>query len=168
MSEHDEEHFQNGSTSGKNIKSNKMHDTRKDSETSLDLFDIVGDTCDARFPWQRDVSTQCSIPVKVTPVDLSHGVPTHLISVPNSLRTLSVPGSRPLERPHSIGCLEGTVLEDELDRLRQGQLRVSRKSDSFLQISPRLHRKRLSLAVSDDHGSPSDLGSISELPDFER
>ncbi|OWF41968.1 uncharacterized protein LOC110461715 [Mizuhopecten yessoensis] len=144
--------------------------------TSYQMFDIVGDESGIRFPWQRDASTQCNIQiergkyVKSRSVDASSSSSSSL-TPPNTLSLSYLDcgnrGGQGIVRPHSIGCLEGTVHEGEIERLRQEQARKARKSDSFLQVSPRSLRKRASFAVSDEHGSVSDLGSISENPDIE-
>lgn len=145
-------------------------------ETSYQVFDIVGDESGVRFPWQRDVAIQCNIQVERGKYVKSKSIDTSSssssLTPPNTLCTsyldCNVVYGKYNVRPHSIGCLEGTVHEDEIERLRQEQARKSRKSDSFLQVSPRALRKRASFAISDEHGSVSDLGSISENPDIER
>lgn len=132
------------------------------------VFDIVGESFEARFPWQRDAATQCNIVIDCCGE-------CSVLRRFSSQNGLNSPDSQLLKaklhrRPHSIGCVENEPYDEELLRVRLEHAQQPRKSDSCLQVSPRANRRRSSPFYFDDpgSGSVSDLGSISELPDYER
>ncbi|XP_076095359.1 uncharacterized protein LOC143066243 isoform X2 [Mytilus galloprovincialis] len=134
------------------------------------VFDIVGESFEARFPWQRDVATQCNIVIDCNR-DSSYSrrcSGQNLLDSPTSQQLLRRKNLG--QRPHSIGCVENELHDEELLRVRFEHSQQPRKSDSCLQVSPRSQRRRSSPFYLDDFGSGSvsDLGSISEIPDFER
>lgn len=134
------------------------------------VFDIVGESFEARFPWQRDVSTQCNIVIDCCREgSLSRRCSEqNLLNSPTSQQLLRLRRTKLGQRPHSIGCVD--VCDEEFLRVRFEQSQHPRNSDSCLQVSPRSQRRRSSPYYLDEFGtgSVSDLGSISEIPDFER
>ncbi|KAJ8301106.1 hypothetical protein KUTeg_020093, partial [Tegillarca granosa] len=137
-------------------------------ELSYTMFDIVGDSFASRFPWQRDVSTQCNIWLNFKPQNLSDPLcePPGSLS-PTSQNKFDSSRSRFLSRPHSIGCVDSSLCDEEFENFKLEHARRSRNSDSFLH-SNRLQKRRMTNSLIDDQGSCSDLGSISENPDIER
>ena len=135
------------------------------------VFDIVGESFEARFPWQRDVSTQCNIIIEHPCCSLSRRCSEqNVLNSPTSQQLLRLRRSKLGQRPHSIGCVENEPYDEEFLRVRFEHSQLPRKSDSCLQVSPRSQRRRSSPYYLDElgSGSVSDLGSISEIPDFER
>lgn len=136
------------------------------------IFDIVGESFEARFPWQRDVATQCNIVVDCCrDWSVSRRCSSHNgLNSPDSQQLLTLRKAKLHRRPHSIGCVENEPYDEELLRVRFEHSQQPRKSDSCLQVSPRANRRRSSPFYLDDpgSGSVSDLGSISEIPDYER
>lgn len=136
------------------------------------VFDIVGESFEARFPWQRDVSTQCNIVIdccRDREESLSRRCSErNLMNSPTSQQLLKLRRTKLGQRPHSIGCVG--VCDEEFLRVRFEQSQQPRTSDSCLQVSPRSNRRRSSPYYLEEFGtgSVSDLGSISEIPDFER
>ncbi|XP_046565997.1 uncharacterized protein LOC124274678 isoform X1 [Haliotis rubra] len=143
-------------------------------------FDIVGESFDARYPWQRDVSVQCDMNYwkqyqKTAPPNSEFHSPG-LIDKDNSLgssmtnvclRRRDNFANRGKPRPNSIGPIENSKFQNELARFRDGYTRRGRKSEPCLGLfqSPPPNRTRLPLVLSDDTGSVSDLESIMENPD---
>lgn len=150
-------------------------DNRRSSQSSpYEEFDIVGETFEARFPWQKDVSTQCTLsPVEQriscgecsSPASSEPRTPetkkkTHssILRKRRKLRTL---------RPHSIGCTEDTAHQYDVLERKEDRIRKSRKSEPFVHKQTNFIRKRMPLVEQDDPGSMSDLESILEDPDDE-
>ncbi|ESO88748.1 hypothetical protein LOTGIDRAFT_165161 [Lottia gigantea] len=150
-------------------------------------LDIVGESFDARFPWQRDVSVQCNIPPVLSPRSYisppcypsSPLYPTSPIrkdephnSVSNAVAVVRRRKQNfKKERPKTIGPIENNMFENELAKFRDMHSRRNRLSDPNLANlfqSPPGTRKRGPLILSDDTGSISDLESILENPDMDR
>lgn len=143
-------------------------------------FDIVGESFDARYPWQRDVSVQCDMsywkqfqkhnhpssePYKSGLIDKDNSLGSSMTNV--CLRRRDNFANRGKPRPNSIGPIENCKFQNELARFRDGYTRRGRKSEPSLSLyqSPPPNRTRLPLVLSDDTGSVSDLESILENPD---
>lgn len=159
---------QNGEMSGMSNARSVHSNSCPHIELSYTMFDIVGDSFASRYPWQRDVSTQCNIRLNFNQQsfgDQSCEPPGSLS--PTSQNRFDISRSRFLSRPHSIGCVDSSVRDEEFENLKLEHARRSRNSDSFLH-SNRLQKRRMTNSLIDDQGSCSDLGSISENPDIER
>ncbi|XP_041347566.1 uncharacterized protein LOC121367453 [Gigantopelta aegis] len=157
--------------------SDRFNLKRSQSDNSSDVsyykkWDIVGDTFDARFPWQRDVSVQCNI-------NQDNGYSRHASSCgrddafyspmsPVCLRTDRPSGRTRSQRPNSLGQMDNYKYNCELSRFRENYSERTRKSDPSIMFqfqSPPQSRKRMPMVLSDDTGSISDLESIMENPD---
>ena len=150
-----------------------------DVEDHLDKVDIVGESFDARFPWQRDVSTQCNIPFLYRTSTTSSrnscascasedsvDTPTPSVRCSNSPEVVIRKKTSAFrqKRPHSIGCMDNMIYEAEMERLRELNSRRVRHSEPFVQNSAGLYRKRVPLLSQEDLESVSDLESILENP----
>ena len=150
-----------------------------DVEDHLDKVDIVGESFEARFPWQRDVSTQCNISFLYrTSTSSSRNscasfasedsidTPTPSVRSPNSPEVVIRKKTSAFrqKRPHSIGCMDNMIYEAEMERLREMNSRRVRHSEPFIQNSAGLYRKRVPLLSQEDMESVSDLESILENP----
>ncbi|KAL5014753.1 hypothetical protein ScPMuIL_009023 [Solemya velum] len=129
-----------------NPKRDSSPDSMRSSQSSpYEEFDIVGETFEARFPWQKDVSTQCTIsPVEArlscgecsSPASSEPRTPetkkkshSSLLRKRRKLRTL---------RPHSIGCTEDTAHQYDVMERKEERIRKTRKSEPFVHRQTKL------------------------------
>ena len=150
---------------------------RSQSDNSSDVsqyrkWDIIGDTFDAKFPWQRDVSVQCNINQEDgnTRQGSCDGRedPYHSQLIPVCLRNERPCLRTRSQRPTSLGHVDNYKYNCELSRFRESYCERTRKSDPSIMFSfhsPPQSRKRMPMVLSDDTGSVSDLESIMENPD---
>ncbi|XP_052283759.1 uncharacterized protein LOC127880500 isoform X3 [Dreissena polymorpha] len=141
--------------------------------------DIVGESYEARFPWQRDISTQCNILgyrdsissssstteggcstvssgiyVDCQNCDSHHSPVVSRRQSAEAVRQRYIPNRN--RRPKSMTCIETGKINSEMNYQGSGHMQM--ESD------PVLNRKRMPLMVSEDPGSVSDLESILENP----
>ncbi|KAK3102865.1 hypothetical protein FSP39_014522 [Pinctada imbricata] len=149
------------------------------SSTMGRSYDIVGESCDARFPWQRDVSVQCDFAaptqngtclkekVSMTKIPLTNGSlqSSNFLSPTTFYSEFHTPFRGTKEKSHSIGNMESAATDKEFEKRRNDASKRARNSDSFLQLSPRNLRKHTS---SIKERSVSDLMSISENASLDR
>lgn len=154
-----------------------------DVEDHLDKVDIVGESFEARYPWQRDVSTQCNIShlyrtstsssrTSCTSYASSYAsedsidTPTPSVVSSNSPEIVLRKKTNAFrqKRPHSIGCMDNMIYEAEMEKIRELNSRRVRHSEPFIQNTSGLYRKRLPLLPQDDPEIVSDLESILENP----
>ena len=151
--------------------------------------DIVGESFEARFPWQRDISTQCDIPGERCSVSSScsgsggSDGSYHLHNLQNcsnyinddrntSPRRASNDSIRRRHnmfknrRPRSMTSLESHLRSSDMYRSDTNinySGKQARTSSDPTALSNG-NRKRMPLLVADDPGSVSDLESIMENP----
>ncbi|KAL3853306.1 hypothetical protein ACJMK2_016856 [Sinanodonta woodiana] len=144
---------------------------------SMEKLDIIGESSKTRFPWQRDVSIQCDMPLlshmssissrsSRTSFDSDDSQDGTILPSPPKADVLKRQRIFRHSRPHSVGCLENTIYEEEVQQMRE-QSRRARKSDSFLHSTFPYNRKRVPYFAPEDSGSATDLESITEYPSKE-
>ncbi|KAK3595624.1 hypothetical protein CHS0354_009588 [Potamilus streckersoni] len=144
---------------------------------SLDKLDIIGESSETRFPWQRDVSTQCDMPMfshrssissrsSRTSFDSDDSQDGAYVPSPPKADVLKRQRMFRHSRPHSVGCMENTIYEEEVQQMRE-QSRRARKSDPFLHSTFTYNRKRVPYFAPEDSGSATDLEAITEYPSRE-
>lgn len=143
-----------------------------DVEDHLDKVDIVGERFDARYPWQRDVSTQCNIAhlfrtsTSSSRTSCTSWASQESVDTPTpSVGSVKSPANSPeivlrkktnafrQKRPHSIGCMDNMIYEAEMEKLREINSRRVRHSEPLIQHTSGLYPD-----------SVSDLESILENP----
>lgn len=161
---------------------NSHHESYGNQTQNLCQVDIVGESFEARFPWQRDISTQCDIPGERGSVsssgsgsggsDGSYNVQTHSNEDRNSVNRRSSHDSVRRRhnffknrRPRSMTSLESSLRHSDMYRSDtninySGQRRTA-SDPTVLNTS---NRKRMPILIADDPGSVSDLESILENP----
>ena len=159
---------------------------------SMGSFDIVGESFESRYPWQRDISTQCDIPNYRNSLSSSgsansdgsmfgvHGnsylydqaietrPPTHPARRSSSDNVKRRQTGYRSRRPHSMTSIEGhgDINSDmyRSDTSLNAFYRGHNRTSSDPAVVNVINRKRMPLMVADDPGSVSDLESIMENP----
>lgn len=176
-----------------NLNGNQSHINDEDNEEhTLVHMDIVGESYEARYPWQRDISTQCdlsgyrnSVSSGSSGSDWSNYTAANNQNCSNYVNANCVTsGTNPARRqssdnirkrhhvfrtrrPRSMTCLESNTLYTSNSDMYPSDTNLNHRrgrtsSDPSIQNLP--NRKRMPLLVADDPGSVSDLESILENP----
>lgn len=166
-----------------------QHELYRKQTQNLGQVDIVGESFEARFPWQRDISTQCDISGERGSVSSScsgsggsdgsyqlqniqncnnyvndeRNIPFRRTSTDSVRRRHNLFKNR---RPRSMTSIEATLHRSDMYR-SDTNINYSGRQGRTSSDPTALHsgnRKRMPLLVADDPGSVSDLESIMENP----
>ncbi|XP_053377181.1 uncharacterized protein LOC123530509 isoform X3 [Mercenaria mercenaria] len=189
-------HFDNEIRENSLVNGNKseFHPDEDQFDHTLAHMDIVGESYEARYPWQRDISTQCNLSGyrnSVSSGSVSSGSEWSNYTAANNQNCSNYINSNYMNnnnnparrqssdnirrrhhvfktrRPRSMTCLESDNIYNNNSDMYRSDSNLNYRHGRTLSdicIPNSPNRKRMPLLLADDPGSVSDLESILEIP----
>lgn len=137
---------------------------------SFEDFDIVGESFEARFPWQRDIAIQCNMlkldqnrhKVGDKNMNLSASKSSHCNH--NAKNVSFELETERKQRPRSISTVENAYLTHKADQMRRRNKTRKHMSDPFPNRNFNHLSRKPQTILQEEFGSISDLESIWEDP----